>query len=130
MPPDPMLAPISCPKCDQPMRHVHAEDVTVDQCPRCGGFWLDALELESVVTARAAGKLDTLRPASANRTASAKTLLCPRDKSHLITMNALNQPQVRYESCKICGGMFLDAGELADLGQLSVVERLRKMFSF
>ncbi len=129
MPTNDQTGPIACPKCDVPMRHVHAGDVTIDQCPRCGGFWLDALELDRLVSAGSAAGLDTLKPGAA-KAPSAKPLVCPRDKGRLISMNALNQPQVAYESCKVCGGMFLDAGELADVASLSVVERLRKVFNF
>lgn len=42
----------NCPKCDDivMMRHFSSvkKEVTVDECPGCGGFWLDAGELRSI----------------------------------------------------------------------------------
>lgn len=41
-----------CPKCDDTimMRHFHSvkKEVVVDECPRCGGFWLDFGELGQI----------------------------------------------------------------------------------
>jgi Zn-finger nucleic acid-binding protein len=39
-----------CPRCGVDMREVRFVDVgfTLDGCPRCGGFWCDAGELEKV----------------------------------------------------------------------------------
>jgi Zn-finger nucleic acid-binding protein len=43
---------IRCPKCDDVvmMRHFFSvkHEVEVDECPSCGGFWLDAGELEKI----------------------------------------------------------------------------------
>jgi len=42
---------INCPKCNIPM-HIHkyesAKEVTVDECYRCGGFFLDSGELKAI----------------------------------------------------------------------------------
>jgi Zn-finger nucleic acid-binding protein len=43
---------LNCPKCDDivMMRHFFSvkKDVEVDECPGCGGFWLDAGELGTI----------------------------------------------------------------------------------
>ena len=43
---------LKCPKCDDVvmMRHFFSvkKEVEVDECPGCGGFWLDAGELRSI----------------------------------------------------------------------------------
>lgn len=43
---------LNCPKCDDVvmMRHFFSvkKQVTVDECPSCGGFWLDAGELTHI----------------------------------------------------------------------------------
>jgi Zn-finger nucleic acid-binding protein len=47
-----------CPKCPEVvlMRHYYSKKrgVVVDECPNCGGFWLDAGELEQVRAEREA----------------------------------------------------------------------------
>ncbi len=47
--------PLHCPQCAdqiQLMRHFFSvkRDVTVDECPECGGYWLDPGELRSIRT--------------------------------------------------------------------------------
>lgn len=39
-----------CPRCSAPLQKTHAPGnpkVTVDQCPKCGGMWLEAGEAEA-----------------------------------------------------------------------------------
>ena len=50
---DPDLgAPIQCPKCENMklMRHFYssARKIEVDECAKCGGFWLDSGELTTI----------------------------------------------------------------------------------
>lgn len=40
---------MSCPRCDGRLHEKTFEDVTIDQCDRCHGVWLDAGELEQIV---------------------------------------------------------------------------------
>lgn len=54
-------------------------------------------------------------------------LACPIDGSRLIRMVNHLQPHVQFESCKVCGCVFLDAGELRDLASYTLLERLRKL---
>ena len=49
---------------------------------------------------------------------------CPRDKSRLITIVDRKQPHIQFEACTSCGGTFLDAGELKDLSERTLRERL------
>jgi len=44
---EPAAAALSCPRCAKPLAAVSYQDVTVDQCPACGGVWLDRGELEA-----------------------------------------------------------------------------------
>lgn len=114
---------IQCPKCRREMTRETAADVECDHCPGCGGFWLDALELEAITKAGVGRQIDRAETRTPARAIGA--LHCPRDKSQLIDMVGLNQAHVKYEGCKLCGGIFLDAGELADLSRLSIGDRLR-----
>ena len=42
-------------------------------------------------------------------------------------MSILDSPQrhIEYELCMICGGIFLDSGELQDLDKFTLIERLK-----
>ncbi len=39
-----------CPLCNVPMREVRRRGVKIDVCPECRGVWLDAGELERMLT--------------------------------------------------------------------------------
>ncbi len=91
---------------------------------KCGGLWFDALELEKLLQQRSAMK--RIDSAGGSVAPDAQAQFCPRDKARLIDMRHLDQPHVKYESCKICGGLFLDAGELNDLSVHTLAERVRR----
>lgn len=39
-----------CPKCGMDLIVVKYKDVEVDECPSCKGFWLDADEVEKIIS--------------------------------------------------------------------------------
>jgi len=120
--------PIGCPKCGKQMAQVVEAGVTVDRCRSCGGIWLDALEMEKILAAKgAARRIDVPAPVIESRAGQKGATLCPRDKSLLIHMVDHMHPHIRYESCKVCGGAFLDSGELRDLSHHSLLERMRSL---
>ncbi len=120
--------PINCPKCGKQMAQVLEAGVTVDRCRSCGGLWLDALEMERVLAVKGAVKrIDVPAPVIESKVGQKGATLCPRDKSMLIRMIDHKQPHIRYESCKVCGGAFLDSGELRDLSHLTLLERVRML---
>ncbi len=124
--------PISCPKDGVPMHRITLGSVAVDRCPTCGGVWLDAGELAGFKQAmlvdqhRATlAQLDELgidepvdRP---------QPLLCPRDHARMSVHRDPKQKHIELDACTKCGGMFFDAGELADLSEFTMGERLRSL---
>lgn len=123
--------PANCPRCRGAMRVVRAGAFAVDRCDTCKGLWFDTLELDRVAKDRkGAALVDSDRNAGTHASPRRPaTMHCPRDKSTLISMRALGQSHISYESCKVCGGTFLDAGELTDLSEVTIRERLKAMFS-
>ncbi len=115
--------PIDCPGCHFRMTRTTIEGMEVDRCEKCAGIWLDALEKDRLLAAHAAGKVDL--PGPHQQVQRDKEMHCPRDHSLLIRMVDFKQPHIHFESCKICGGMFFDAGELKDLSKFTIVERIR-----
>ncbi len=51
---------MKCPVCEERMREVEKNGVTLDVCPGCKGVWLDRGELEKLLELSAAG--GTTRP--------------------------------------------------------------------
>lgn len=130
----PTTDPLPCPKCHIRMDRVDAKGVDVDRCVKCGGIWLDQGELDSILKTKDAVKnvvagLDTGPATQAAKRHMISGCKCPRDTSTLITMVDLKQTHINYEACTVCGGVFMDCGELKDLSQFTLRERLGGLLS-
>lgn len=99
-----------CPKCDRGVldrRTVHLPDVTVDQCRLCGGVWFDRGELERVIRF---GAEDLALPPKAVDSGR----LCPICIKPMYTFT-YPQTLVEVEMCRMCCGLWLDAGEMQEI---------------
>lgn len=104
-----------CPKCsDKPTLEARVDSggVEYDLCPSCRGMWLDAGELELVLTP-AAGKAEAqglLNPKPAPET-------CPRCGGAL-QKGGFISPALILEQCTACKGIWLDRDELRIVAKL------------
>ena len=100
-----MAEPIRiCPGCEQPMQLFYAKDVELERCGRCGGLWFNWGELEAV-TGR------DLEPEPLDGETSRRCAYC-----RITLVPALLPGGVPVETCTACRGLYLDAGELTELG--------------
>lgn len=122
---------VSCPKCagNPAMQRTRIGPIEIDRCPRCAGLWLDETERErltrtkdSIAQLKAIDK-EASRSAQQRQDAR-RNILCPRDHTPLAPVQDPVQPHVDFERCERCGGIFLDAGELRDLSEHTLLERL------
>ncbi|MBX3365441.1 MAG: zf-TFIIB domain-containing protein [Phycisphaeraceae bacterium] len=125
---EPQGSIIACPKCAAAMEQVTVGDVVIDRCRGCGGLWLDAMERERLLASADLVKAADTGSEKIGRELDDQTNVhCPRDRSRMIHMVDLRQRHIGYESCQICGGVFLDAGELRDLASFTLIERIRSI---
>ena len=102
-----------------------SDGLTIDRCSRCGALWLDAHELERIIALQVTEKVD-LGPFGRDKpNGPIAPLNCPRDHSLLVEVGDKNQVHVLIMLCTDCGGKLLDAGELTDLSEFTMMERLR-----
>ncbi len=93
-----------CPQCRSVLQPFWAGDVELDRCGGCGGLWFDWGELERVV-----GR--PLAPEPLDGVTSRRCAFCG------ITLAPAVLPGgVPVETCTACRGIYLDAGELRELG--------------
>lgn len=123
---------MSCPKDAEPMSRIILGTVRIDRCPACGGVWLDAGELDALKHAALESEhrktLDALDGLGTREPAERpQPLLCPRDHSRMSVHHDPEQKHVELDVCTKCGGLFFDAGELSDLTELTLGERLRAL---
>lgn len=107
----------------------------IDRCPFCGGLWLDAAELDKVLALAKSGTtkdlvdhLDAGKLIAGGKTATRTMRQCPRDQSALAATQSPTQAHVVFDRCPACTGLFLDAGELKDLAEHTLAEKLMGFF--
>ncbi|USN98392.1 MAG: zf-TFIIB domain-containing protein [Phycisphaeraceae bacterium] len=122
---------IKCPRHQETMRRFLIGSVEIDRCGVCGGIWLDLGELQRLLESgedirHAIGELDHwVQPEDPS---VGSPPVCPRDHAPLTQVRDPKQPHIQYDLCTHCGGLFFDAGELADLSEFTLKERLRWLF--
>lgn len=115
-----------CPKCEASMTTATYESVDVERCSSCAGLWLDIREDERLRGLQGAESLDTGAVSRGKELNEMGNVDCPVCHMRMLRMVDARQPHVWFESCSICYGVFLDAGELKDLKE----ETLREWFRF
>ncbi|MDB6034576.1 MAG: hypothetical protein JWM16_4914 [Verrucomicrobiales bacterium] len=119
---------MNCPACDHELTPVTAGGVTVDVCKGgCGGIWFDNFELPKIsdpLNFDAASLLQvdydghTLVDFERRRN-------CPKCPDIVMMRHFFSQRrQVQVDECPNCGGMWLDAGELAMIRKESTEDAL------
>lgn len=124
---------LRCPKDATYMEKVHVGDFHIDRCAGCGAMWFDALELDKVLSGQHSTDLvKHLDIGSQGRPSGGRALgdlVCPRCRSPLIEVLDQQQRHVKELACTVCGGILLDKGELRDLSEFTIGEKVRAVFA-
>ena len=111
--------PLTCPACKRILSPLKAEGITVDICQGgCGGIWFDAHELNQInePLTLAADALISIRRMPGIRLLEKEKRHCPRCKDlYLMRHYFSRKKKVEIDDCPGCGGIWLDAGELAQI---------------
>jgi Zn-finger nucleic acid-binding protein len=93
---------------------VHLQKIEVDCCPACRGFWLDAGELEQLLTRTGAHADEAFLTAldMGDRAATPTTLLCPRCDQ---PMTEMRYADLMLDRCAQGHGLWFDRDELPRL---------------
>jgi Zn-finger nucleic acid-binding protein len=114
------------------MNTVDVEGIVIDRCPTCGGIWFDLGELREILENKTLDTKPLIKEDKARAHVDVhtrKTVCCPRDGFAMMEIHDPAQKHIAYELCMMCGGIFLDSGELKDLSKVTLIERLRKALS-
>ncbi len=112
-----------CPNCRTEMEPVVIGGVEIDYCPSCHGIWLDEGELQELAKYDAKefkGVEQILMPPSTEEaqgglSSSVSERICPRCNVKLYTYKYGGNSDIVIDGCPQCGGIWLDAGELAKI---------------
>ena len=113
---------IKCTACQKPMKHVEVEGMVIDVClDGCGGMWFDKYELKRVDNGceNVGELLNNLKAKPGIKTIPAEKRKCPRCQESILRQGYYStRKEVIIDKCYNCGGVFLDAGELAHIRSL------------
>jgi Zn-finger nucleic acid-binding protein len=134
-----IMIPI-CPKCDAPLFILHFNGIDVDFCDRCRGLWLDAGELEALLTRTGARADDPLLhfQQQPGTQPTGRSHLCPRCDEPLreITVASHAGQPLTLDRCPRGHGLWFDADELtqlltmfpAEVGAHKTIDHLNELF--
>ncbi|MCF7919311.1 MAG: zf-TFIIB domain-containing protein [Candidatus Cloacimonetes bacterium] len=119
---------MECPRCKASAVILELKDVEIDYCPKCGGIWLDAGELERLLGDNARKIYSTFQK---ERFSKEKKLRCPACHRK---MNKVVLISTRIDICPKNHGIWFDKGELQKVitaGDINsdVLKFLKDMFN-
>jgi Zn-finger nucleic acid-binding protein len=120
---------VNCPKCNGHLEVVRQDTIEIDRCTNCGGLWFDMLEMERLRKVKGAKTVDSGDASVGAEKNKVGDILCPRDKARMIRMVDLEQYHIWYESCPVCYGKWLDAGEFRDLVDETIFDLFKRLFA-
>ncbi len=117
---------LQCPKCQHGMEEVSHEGVTIDRCTNCHGMWFDGDEAEQLRVIKGSESVDIGDPKEGWKYDSRADIDCPHCGKPLEKSADPKQKHIWFEVCHE-HGMFLDAGEFADLKDESLLDCFRSL---
>lgn len=121
------LQPLYCPKCGAAMEKVSVGMDAVDRCTSCKGLFFSAESHEHLMETRGAEAIDTGAKYDEPRDRVVR-IDCPACHTRMIRMVDRQQPHIWYESCPVCFGVYMDAGEFREQKERRLLNVLRGMF--
>ncbi|MHC4758381.1 MAG: TFIIB-type zinc ribbon-containing protein [Planctomycetota bacterium] len=121
---------MKCPACFNELQEVVVGDVNVEVCKGgCGGMWFDNFEVKKFDEGHETGGeelLDVEKNPSVSVDRSQR-LNCPKCDEIVMMRHFFSiKNQVEVDECAGCGGIWLDAGELAQIREQFETEEERK----
>jgi len=116
---------MKCPKCSTEMESVTYQSIEVDRCPGCQGIWFDAREADKLKEMKGSEAIDTGDSRKGKVMNKVDRIECPICQIPLIRMVDPRQHHLWFESCKVCHGVFFDAGEFKDYKEKTILDLFR-----
>ena len=121
-----------CPRCGgrlQRQHYTYVRPVRVDRCEKCLGLWLDKGErLKILKDKKLVDAIDIGPEETGRQHDEIRQIDCPRCGVPMHHVADRAQKHIGFEICRKCQGSFLDAGELRDLSEFTILERIKALF--
>ncbi|MBI4662376.1 MAG: zf-TFIIB domain-containing protein [Verrucomicrobia bacterium] len=122
---------MNCPKCQSTMEKAVYQGIEVERCTGCKGIWFDELERDDLLRLEGSEILDTGSAKIGKEFNKVDRLVCPAcaGTGHMLRMVHPKQSHIWFECCKVCGGIFLDAGEFRDLKDETIFDFFKALLT-
>jgi Zn-finger nucleic acid-binding protein len=117
-----------CPKCGSSTERVTYAGFEVNRCTSCKGLWFELMEEEHLRTVAGSEAIDTGDPEVGRRFDKITSIDCPVCHTRMIRMVDSSHPNLHYEACKVCYGVFFDAGEFSEYKESKLRDFFRNLF--
>ncbi len=106
---------MDCPVCREAMITLELDEVEIDHCLACGGIWLDAGELETLLgdSEKASAVVASFVAAAGCTERSRKCPICLK-KMEKVWVGP-EERRVLIDRCRKADGLWFDKGELEDI---------------
>jgi Zn-finger nucleic acid-binding protein len=123
---------MDCPVCRHAMVTLELNEVEIDNCVACGGIWLDAGELETLIedAQKATSLLASFQVSKDTREKPRRCPICDK-KMHKILVPSSDHPLL-IDRCRRNHGLWFDQGELDDIlahAQLDKDNKIRQLLA-
>lgn len=104
---------MKCPGCRYPLIVLEIDDVEIENCLACGGVWLDAGELEQLLSST--GNKDALIASIAdNPQSTERKVRCPICDKRMKKVKYGTKEKIDLDRCPAEHGLWFDHGELLE----------------
>jgi uncharacterized protein len=120
---------VNCPKCTGILQQEeYGDDIAIHRCDSCAGLWCKPAAIEAMKkTWMSEAVLDTGSPKVGQKLNEVSEILCPEGHGKMDHCHDARQRHITYESCPVCLGVFLDAGEFTDLKYDTLLDKVRSL---
>jgi Zn-finger nucleic acid-binding protein len=122
---------MDCPKCHSDMETVEfGTDISVKRCTGCGGLYCKGETLHQIRDEWLADTvLDTGSAAVGAKHNEMRDIPCPGCATTMDTVEDEDQTHIILDICPACDGVFLDAGELTDIKNVTLMDHVRRLLT-
>jgi uncharacterized protein len=103
---------LTCPNDGTALKPIRIEEIPVDQCPVCGGYWLQRGELE-LLGEQHHKHLDSITVGNVGVGNSQRK--CPQDDTLLREHEFVEHTGIKIDQCPTCQGIWLDKAQLGSI---------------
>ncbi|HVM63006.1 MAG TPA: zf-TFIIB domain-containing protein [Verrucomicrobiae bacterium] len=120
---------MKCPRCQAEMEEVKIEGEVINRCTQCHGLWFDEFELDDLKGKPGSESIDTGSARPGQKPNKGDRIRCPKCGEPMIRLVDNDHPHIWYETCEICSGSFLDAGEFRHMQKANLLDKLKDVFA-